>query len=147
MKPWGRKTLKARASMSGYSSNVKPYGGIHLRVTDDSSGTMVIELDFTYEQMGQMMAGHGETPCEMELFNSFERAGKVHEHQVIKIPIKTDQSRAFDYLKGRIIKAQAAIAPDGWEADMPTSWNSHDYKDGKYSVIFRRYVDKEDSNG
>lgn len=148
MKPRGKKTVEAHASMSGYSSNVKPYGGIHLRITDASSGIMVMEVSFTYEQMGQMVAGHGETICEMELFDSFEVTGKVHQNKVEKVQINRRGGLAQGETLAKLQKEAKKLEEDGWVAEIPLTFNSHryDHGSGEYSIVYRRYFDKEDSN-
>lgn len=132
------KQVKAQVSFHGFSSNVVP-DGISLVIDDASSGTRVLELTLSYEAAGQMISGHGQVECEMDIWDAFERVGKVHEHKTEQIEVPTRGS--LTELKNEVTRYET----DGWVADIPTTWNSHkwDNKNGLYTVSFRRYVDPE----
>lgn len=117
------------------------FTGQHFRLEDNTSRTLVCEVDLTVEQLGRMMTHAGEVPCRLKLY-SCDLVGMKIEHRTIWVP-GVDFSTASEHQRARD-EAVKEYEVDGWRADTENGFNSHNLTDEGYRVILRRWVDPEE---
>ena len=113
-----------------------------IELTDESSGTRVVEVEMTVENFGNAITNLALQPCEFQWYPEAP-VGKVRETktEIIQMP------EGASYAKDREALAKAAIAPfevDGWVGYWRDALNHHRHTDGTmYSVGFHRFVDRK----
>jgi hypothetical protein len=128
--------LPARVTIGGFTSS-HGAGGVHIRVIDDSSRTIVLEFSMSHEAFGHALATHSEQPGMMEL--SPDNAGKIHEHKT--------ETVAWDGAYNDEASKRKALKPfevDGWigyAGDLGNHHRSTRKNRNEYTVAFDRYVD------
>lgn len=129
--------LKGKISVSRFSTNKEPYHGISIEITDESSGTLVVEVTMTPEQFGNAISGLGHVECLFDFGNS-DLIGKRREAKTVAIPLNKSPYKLQD---SEIDDILADYEVNGWKARRSDFKNSHKYGKDLVNVVFVRFVD------
>lgn len=132
--------MKGKISIHRYQSNVPPYGGVHIEVSDRSSGMEFLKVDMTFEEFGNVMSGLGYVDCEFELRNT-NLVGCKRESKEEKIQLRDKEFIIRD--ESRQNELLAPYEVDGWVARRSDLENHHKIKNNIVTVVFTRFVEPE----
>src|SRR3990167_5932235 len=106
--------------------NRPPYGFVSLRIEDEASRTLIVEVELSWEQWGKLVTGRTAVNG-LPLVLMADRAGLKYEHKTEKVPL------AKCAYADRQATAERAVAPfevDGWAGHYRDWLNHHTHKDG-----------------
>jgi hypothetical protein len=153
MRATERKNLKGRVSLSRWRGTDGQ--GWRLTVEDEPSSLVVIELELTDAQLGQIL-GSSSTETTVTYWDS-PNIGKRMETAVILVdldyqdfaPRGTEQAEvdSLACLRRRTclerMKLLGYLPENGWEPSVPPEMNRHRRSDQGYQITLRRYVEPE----
>jgi hypothetical protein len=132
------KNIPIIVRISRQSSNRPPYDSVALVIEDKASGLQILDATLTMEAFGNIVSGLNKEAIAI-IYNNFDELGTEHEVKHENIPI--DGHNSFHLLAEATKKHEI----DGWIAHLDKTWNGHNYnyKTRTYSVMYHRYVNKE----
>jgi hypothetical protein len=114
---------------------------IRIEIRDELSRARFVELIMSVTDFGYAITGLSERPCNIDV-RGLSVLGKRREHKTELISVPDGVSLYKDTFMDWLGKAVLPHEVDGWKAEPER--NAHRMKNGKYSVIFIRYVDVEE---
>ena len=126
-----RKTLQGKLSITRNSLGV-----ITIELEDKNSSLTLLEIEMTPHDFALALTNLSSQPCQFTIYGGVNLAGKKLEVKREKL-----QGIAWDNFETEFPKAIIPYQIDGWEADIQTSFNSHNCGGNGYAVVFRRYID------
>lgn len=119
---------------SGFYTNNQGPDGFRIRILDSTSGTQILKLDLSADQVLGFLRGTHQS-VDGELGTQLGRIGKTMEHQVVEVP-RAITSSTYDRDQQEIDALEFAknVAP-GWETYTPSRTNN-----GTVNVVVRRWV-------
>lgn len=113
----------------------------HLRVLDEGSGTVLLEVRMTPEQFGLAVGAMSCAGVEVDLTDPeilARCAGKIRETKRERVPLGDAWgSEALAVVR----EGAASFEVDGWKASHDRTFNHHRVHGRAYEVIFARYVE------
>ena len=120
---------------------------IQMRLEDEGSRCVVIDIRMTMEDFGNAITGLGNTPCKFQLLG-VKQVGKRVEHKAVEVFVPDGTS---DTRSERIRVAVVAYEKDGWRGDDNDAQNWHraarsENRGTWYNVQYTRFVDIEEDD-
>ena len=132
--------MNGKLTISRWTSNVEPYSGIRIEVTDQLSGITFMCADIKQADFADALTGLSFVPCGFEL-RFVENVGKRVETKDVKIEVTKHPS---NYSDEEALKIIAEYEVDGWTSRGLYVWkNSHNWKGKVLSLSLFRYVGAE----
>lgn len=118
-----------------------------IEVNDSLSNCRILDLELSFEALGNAITGLAEQPVKFRLFATSDRIGKRYEHKTERVVIKRNWIRTKT--DENVAAVQEAVKPyevDGWEARIDDAFNQHcqgrQVDDGyEVSIAFNRWVE------
>ena len=132
--------LKGKISINRPSySDIDHPEVITIELTDATSGCRFLEVEIGVAEFAKALTGLSYTDCEFEL--NAKNVGKVHEHQVVIVPVDSSYvpHGMREKIAARILKP---FEVDGWKGQVDDLFNHHRYTPKGQRVTFHRYVEK-----
>ena len=115
--------------------------GVEICIEDGSSGLVVLRVTLTPDQFFKMMSKLGHVPCKAGLSRD-ERIGMQAEVKTVFVASEDNpDDKAIE-------KALAPFEVDGWKGRRRNmkNWHNHMHGEGGYSVVFDRWVPREEAD-
>lgn len=114
--------------------------GVSVDITDENSGVLIAQLQFTVEDFARCLFGSAYTPCQAMVYDTFEDIGKFPIRKIVWAI-----SNNFNDNRNEIAKAAAKPHEvDGWRYSSHQVGNGHyairGVGDTKYPVYLTKYV-------
>ena len=121
---------------------------IQIRIEDEGSGCMVIDIQMTVEHFGYAITGVGNIPCRFQLLG-VEQVGKRVERKDVKVLVPDGGWATHGE---RVRNAIAVHEENGWEGYDKDAQNRHKllergYRGAWYRVGYTRFVEDEQEEG
>lgn len=131
-------TGAACLTISRYSGVEEGERAFSITIEDEASGFMVVKLSLSGEELARALTCCmvSDVPCE---YGRLDMVGIIHECKTVFVPASWPDRDNME----RVYQA-AEAENEGWRADRG-NWNGHRFKNDKYEVILRRYLEPEPS--
>lgn len=135
--------IHASISISRIHSNHEP-DCIHIRVEDETSGCMILDLEMSLAAFAQALTGLSGMKCEGVLYKDAP-VGK--QRQVKEELVSRPKKVTLENQEAVAAKAFAPFEVDGWQGRVSDLFNHHrrveinTANEEIYRVVFTRFVD------
>lgn len=133
------KSIEGKITISRLTSNVEP-DTIEIRIKDGNSAKIICEVSMDLESFAYALTGLGHIPCSINLFNSYEKAGKKLITKTVSC-FKVNTYNKEDRRKA-VVEDFNVNYKDEWE--LQDDGTTSQQNGSTHFYVIRKYVDEKE---